>query len=344
MALALKLERPPGHRARRRFWVLFACLVLIGCQPGRADHRNDQQADRPDHPPSTRAISTTPSRPPPDGFPGPSNTGVPSGVKLTPYKGPSTITKCGTVIDAKLITGDLTISVGNGTTSASTPCVTVKNSRINGVVNTGNVPGRFGPLVLTDDEIDAPTNSTLQAVFATNFYLWRVNLHGGANGGIDCAGYCAIHDSWTHDFYNAGVTHYDGIISNGTGGHPMIVDHNTISCGFYAAAPNANGGCSADLGLFGDFSPISHVTVTGNLFVATTVAAGATGPSFCAYGGSEDQKSFPKADHVVFSNNTFQHGSAGGKCGQYGPIADFQSGRGNRWSGNVWDDGGAVFP
>jgi hypothetical protein len=197
---------------------------------------------------------------------------------------------------------------------------------------------------MTDDEINAPNDSEMQAVFATNYYLWRVNVHGGANGGIDCAGYCAIHDSWTHDFYDAGSTHYDGIISNGTGGHPMVVDHNTIGCGFYAAAPGADGGCSADLGLFGDFSPISHVTVSNNLFVASSTGVGGTGPSFCAYAGTEEQKDYPNADHVVFTGNTFERGSATGKCGQYGPITDFSSGRDNRWSHNVWTNGRPVTP
>jgi hypothetical protein len=251
-----------------------------------------------------------------------------------------TVTNCGTVIDAKLITGDLEIDAGNKTTSASTPCVTIKDSLVRGVVSTGVNPGQTGPLVMTDVEVNAPTDSTVQAIGATNFYLERVNVHGGANGGIECYGYCSISDSWIHDFYDAGQTHYDGIISNGNNGFPLVVRHNTVQCNFYAAAKNADGGCSADIGLFGDFAPIRNVTITANLFVAASAAqiSGDLGPAYCFYGGDVSSKKYPVSSNVIVTGNTFQRGP-GGKCGQFGAMADTTASSGNVWSHNVWDDG-----
>ena len=88
-------------------------------------------------------------------FPSAANTGVPTGKVLTAYSGPSVITTCGTVIDSKIVTGLLTIKVGNGTHSSATPCVTIKNSLIRGMINDGYAAQNYGPLLLTDDELDA---------------------------------------------------------------------------------------------------------------------------------------------------------------------------------------------
>jgi hypothetical protein len=268
------------------------------------------------------------------GFPNASTTGVPAGTALSTYTGPLTITKCGVVISNVTINGSLQVAVGNGTHSASTPCVTINNSTINGVVGTGSSTGSDGPLVLNHVEVSAPTTSNVQAVALSNFYLDSVNVHGGANGGVECYGYCSISNSWIHDFYNAGSTHYDGIISNGNSGLPLVIDHNSIGCNFYASAPGANGGCSADLGLFGDFGTISNVTVTNNLFLA--------GPSaYCMYGGNVAGKAYPNPSNVVATGNTFQRG-ANGKCGIYGAIIDWAPGSGDAWSNNVWDDGAVL--
>lgn len=270
------------------------------------------------------------------GFPDGSSTGVPGGVVLSSYSGPLTITACGVVIDGKVINGDLVIRAGNGSTSSGVPCVTVKNSKINGVVDAGDDAGRYGPLVLRGVEISAPANSDQSAVAGSNFYLWAVNLHGGAKGGVQCDGYCAVRDSWIHDFYLTGASHYDAIFTNGTGGAPLVIDHNSLACMFYASSSSATGGCSANVGLFGDFSPVSYVTVTNNLFLASPQA------SYCLYGGSVASKAYPTADHVTVSGNVFQRG-ANNKCAAYGPVADWTAGS-NTWSGNTWDDGQPVNP
>ena len=83
---------------------------------------------------------------PDDGkFPGPDNTGVPAGTALQPYTGPMTITKDGTVIDAKEIRGRLVIEASN---------VTIKRSKINGNVDSDS---GSSSVVVEDTEIDAGT-------------------------------------------------------------------------------------------------------------------------------------------------------------------------------------------
>jgi hypothetical protein len=320
-----------GTTAKRICATLFgALLALSACSHSRPKAR--PHAAMPS-PPS----SSVSSRPVVSGWPGSANTGVPAGTVLSAYTGPMTITQCGTVISDKTINGDITIAVSNHTSSPSTPCVTIRDSLIHGTVNAGSTPGATGPLVMTSVEVAAPTTSIQSSVVGTNYYLWQVNVHGGARGAIQCAGNCAIHDSWTHDFYLAGATHYDGIISNGTNGDPLLIDHNTIECNFYASAPGATGACSADIGLFGDFSAITNVTITNNLLVGTNY------PSYCLYGGATPTKAYPTPHNVTVTGNTFQHGPTG-KCASYGPVAAWAPGNGNTWTHNTWDHGRPVTP
>jgi hypothetical protein len=323
-------------------------LVLAGCGSG-SHHPSPSASAKParttatsPQPVTVTSVQAAPSATTSavaSGYPDASSTGVPVGTVLTTYHGPTELTKCGTVINAKIIRANLDVDVGNKSSSPNTPCVTIVDSILIGTVNTGPDPGKLGPLVLRHVEVAPPPNSLQQGVIGSNFYLYNVNIHGGANGGVDCAGYCGVYDSWIHDFYLAGATHYDGIMTNGLYNNtPMTIEHNTIDCDFYAQAAGATGGCSADVGLYGDFAPTSYVSVERNLFVASLAQA------YCFYGGAEQSKKFPNPTHVVVTDNTFQRGS-NGKCANFGPVAYYASGApGNDWSGNVWNDGGELSP
>ena len=92
-----------------------------------------------------------------------------------------------------------------------------------------------------------------------------------------------------------------------------------------------------------DFAPINHNTITNNL-----IATNNAGIGFCVYGGGTPGKPYSSdptnATYVVYRNNVFQRG-ANGKCGTYGPVTHFVSGRtGNEWTGNIWDNGTTVPP
>lgn len=252
------------------------------------------------------------------GFPNNCTTGVPAGTTLTSYTGSMTIAS-GT-IDSKIINGDVTV----------TGTVTIQNSKIN-----GSVTNTSGHLTLTDDEIIGNnSDETNSLVFGPNITARRINVHDG-KANFQCQdGGCFIYDSYFHDPYLIQAYHYDVIGSNGVDG--FTIDHNTLQCKFSGSAPGATGGCSADLGFFGDFAPITNVTVNNDLFMASD------DPGYCVItNASKPGKAYPTGSNLIWTNNTFQKGS-NGKCGQYGPVDNWADGNGNIWSGNKWDDGTAL--
>jgi hypothetical protein len=266
--------------------------------------------------PGTGATKGPAGPPSTSGFPGSSSTG-PRGVTLAAYSGPCKITKAGTVIDGKSVNCGLDIRAKN---------VVVKRSKVKGHVNSDD----GGSVTIQDSEVDVGTGYEA-SVSGTNLTVQRSNIHGG-EASVNCWGNCTITDSWLHGQYMpAGENwHLDAFLSNGASN--VVLKHNTLACDHDGSQ---DGGCSANVGIFGDFAKNSRYTVDHNLFVASE------GMSYCTYGGSTDSKPYP-ADNMVFTNNVFQRGS-NGKCGQYGPVAAFDPGRpGNRWENNIWENGQPV--
>jgi hypothetical protein len=262
---------------------------------------------------STNGPSGPPST---SGFPGASSTGT-RGASLAAYSGPCKITKAGTVIDGKSVKCGLDIRAKN---------VVIKHSKVSGHVNSDD----GGSVTIQDSEVDVGTGYEA-SVSGTNLTVQRSNIHGG-EASVNCWGNCTITDSWLHGQYMpAGENwHLDAFLSNGASN--VILRHNTLACDHDGSR---DGGCSANVGIFGDFAQNSHYTIDHNLFVASE------GMSYCTYGGSTDSKPY-LADNMVFTNNVFQRGS-NGKCGQYGPVAAFDPGRpGNKWENNIWENGQPV--
>lgn len=269
--------------------------------------------------------------PPPSakGFPDASNTGVPRGTALGTYTGSCTITTNNRVIDAKILNCDVSIRATG---------VVIKRSKINGSVNTNE--GTSYSFTLQDSEVDAGVVQGA-VVGTTNMTIIRSNIHGGATS-VYCYSNCTIRDSYLHgQRLPAGVDwHLGTFLANDNGNDPggttnAHLVHNTLICD---AQPNsADGGCSGNVNLFGDFGPVNSVTVDNNFFGANT------GLSYCVYGGSSSSKPY-QPDHIVIINNVFQRGS-NRKCGAYGPVTGFDTRRlGNLWSNNVWDDQSPVPP
>lgn len=292
--------------------------------------------------PTTKPTTPTTKPPVPGAFPSTANTGVPAGTRLTNYVGPMEIRSCGVVIDSKIVNGDLTILAGNGTRSYATPCVTIKNSLIKGTVDDkyadfvcGSRVG-CGPVNMVDDEVAIPRAANVAAVSESNIYMWRNYVHG-ARSGVQCDGFCQIRDSYVvadHVFEDA---HMDAFISNGNYGHPMVLEHNSFLCLPVNGPVPDHAGCSADVGLFGDFSPISNMTVTNNLFKATNEAG------YCAYTGAGlSSKPYPRGTNLVWKNNVFERG-AHGTCGFGGAVRDWAANAGNVWCNNTWDNKVAVL-
>lgn len=250
-------------------------------------------------------------------FPNASNTGVPDKTRLAEYSGPMTITANNTVIDSKLIRGELVIAAKN---------VTVRRSKL-----IGNIRNEHSDTSVTivDSEIDGG-RSFQPAVGYDNITMTGVNVHG-ARVSVLCGSNCLIENSWLHGQYlkpDSGW-HVDGYLSNG--GENVVLRNNTLEC-----EPQGNasgGGCTAPAASFGDFAPLRNITFDGNLFVATP-------GSYCLYGGhNPDKPHGANPTMIVIKNNVFQRGH-NRKCGIWGAVTSFnRTGNGNIFLNNTWNDG-----
>lgn len=257
----------------------------------------------------TRARRIRPRPPAVSTYPDATNTGwAPTGVTLTPYGGPSTITTNGTTIDSKEITTCLTIQANN---------VTIKRSWIHGCTGTYAIDnyasGSGGTgLLLEDLTLDCPTTEAGHTGVAdSNYTARRVKVNGCENGlwaendGLP-SGTVLIEDSYIERVLSdaaPGGPHPDGI-QIPSNGHDITIQHNTI-------INTANGTTSNPSN--------SAVTMGGaivNLTLTNNLMAGGGYTLYCnqtAFGGGPT--------NVVYTNNHFSTRFAL-TVGSNGPTAD----------------------
>lgn len=285
-------------------------------------------------------------------WPGPHNTGYPHGlpgdtrtpVTLTPYTGPTTIRSCGVSIDSKLVDDTLVIEAGNGTTSAATPCVTIRNSLVKGVIFAEKTS--YGPTLIEDTEV-APTDLPFwENIGRSNFFATRVDSHGG-QGVIKCELNCVATDSWVHGMELGGSYHYNAFGGNGT--NRFTIDHNYASCGDWSGVsdPTDDAGCSAVIGFYGDYDPIQNIAITRN-FLASTFSN--TGESihrqagYCLNPGYYPGKPYPDTANLTVTDNLFARGSTN-TCGVFGPSNSLHARgepNGSIWERNRYADGASI--
>jgi len=276
-------------------------------------------------------------------WPGPGNTGVPTGTVLTSYTGPCTITTAGTVIDHRNVTcATLDIRVAN---------VVIRMSMLNGTdVNNGDIGDTSDPFhaahlsasfTITDSTVVNGARDQCACVGYHDFTATRVNVVGG-NRGLYCELRCTIVDSWTHARALQGQQHASGMREE----QYTTITHSTLSCDYTGPFTNSEIGCSAALTGYADFAPIHDSTVTRNLFIANPI-----GEEYCSYGGGTLGKPFSgdplNGVRQVFRENVYQKGRrANGSialCGNSGAVTDWPTGKtGSVFTANVWDDGTAV--
>ena len=298
--------------------------------------------------------ANTPGGPDPWGgcWPGPQNTGYPKGlpgdtrapVALTNYTGPTTIRSCGVVIDSKIVDSTIIVEAGNGTKSKSTPCVTIRNSLVKGVIFAEQ--SKFGPVLVEDTEVVPSDLPWWENIGRNNMFVYRVNSHGG-EGVIKCESNCEARDNWVHGMELGGQYHYNAFGGNGTDG--FVIDHNYASCGDWAevSSPGGDAGCSAVIGFYGDFAPIQNIRISRN-FLVSTFDISSSGlfrqSGYCLNPGYYVGKPYPAPSNVTVSDNLFGRGKSG-KCGVYGPTNSLNARgatNGNVWQDNRYEDGAAI--
>ncbi|GIJ59286.1 hypothetical protein Vau01_068020 [Virgisporangium aurantiacum] len=268
--------------------------------------------------------SPSTSQPPPSGdFPNESNTGVPAGVQPTPYTGSCDFRTDNQVIDGKVVDcGGILVYATN---------VTFRNSVVLSAILTN---ADDASVTVENSEVRAGATS-YAGVGGSHLTVLGSEITGGQHS-VHCGGNCLVQDSYLHGQYNDpnDAFHNNGFLSNG--GATMVVRHNTLWCS--PVDNTMGGGCSTNLSLFGDFAPITNVTVEGNYFHATP-------GGYCGSFGYNPSKQFgSNPTGVVVRNNVFERGT-NNRCGAYGPATSFlATGAGNAWTGNTWADGATVDP
>lgn len=261
-------------------------------------------------------------------WPGPDNTGVPSGVVLSSYTGPCAITADNTVIDAKTVNCVLSVRAAN---------VQITRSQINGGVDVPSTASSNASFAISDSSIFIGDNLNT-GLMRRNFTANRVDIVGGRRS-VYCASNCTVENSWVHAQGGDpdGAAHFSGVRME----QYTTYRHNSITC---EATRVPGSGCSAGLTGYGDFAPIQNNLIEKNLFYR-----GANGGSTaCAYGGSSgDDGGKPygnQAMNIRFIGNRFVR-SENGLCGNLRTIIDFNPSRpGNVWTDNSYHDGGKIAP
>lgn len=260
-------------------------------------------------------------------WPGTDNTGVPTGVVLSNYTGPCTVTVANTVIDAKTVNCTLSIQAEN---------VRITRSQINGGVDVPTSAPANASFAISDSSIHIGDNLNT-GLMRRNFTANRVDITGGRRS-VYCVSNCTVENSWVHAQGGDpnGQAHFSGMRME----QYSTFRHNTITC---EATRVPGSGCSAGLTGYGDFAPIQNNLIERNLFYR----GGGGGSTACAYGGSSGDTGGKPYGHLAmnirFIGNRFVR-SSNGLCGNLRTIIDFNASRpGNEWTDNRYDDG-AVIP
>ena len=282
-------------------------------------------------------------------WPGAQNTGYPKGltgdnrkpVTLTPYTGPTTIRSCGVVIDSKIVNQSILIEAGNNTKSKSTPCVTIRNSLVKGVIFSEKPS--YGPTLIEDTEVAPPDLPWWENIGRSNVFVYRVNSHGG-EGVVKCDNNCEAKDNWVHGMELGGAYHYNAFGGNGT--NAFRIEHNYATCGDWEkiSKPTSDAGCSAVVGFYGDYAPIQNITITRN-YLASTFDMSTSGVNrqsgYCLNPGYYPGKPYPDTKNLTVTDNVFARGGSS-KCGVFGPTNSLNkrgAPNGNIWTNNRYNDG-----
>lgn len=266
------------------------------------------------------------------GYPDAANTGVPAGMRLRQVpaqvsRGPGwyydprgwlEVDGNGAVLQGLSVTHTIDVSASD---------VTIKDVQVTQPGNYFGIDLRHTHNVtIEDSDISSPYSDAQRLMVgikdvygdSTGTRILADNIWHTATGVQIGAG--LIEGNYIHSVgYRAG-DHVNGITVNG-GTAPLQIRHNTVF---------VNLGQTDAISLFEDFG------VEANKVIADNLVAGG---GYSIYGGQNSGG--PAAYNIRIVGNRisrlyYQHG------GQFGPLAAFNpDGRGDVWSGNIWDGSGA---
>lgn len=300
-ALIIKNNAPLANTYVTFYW------HVDGIQPTTSPSSSASATSTPTITPSqtpTPTPTATQSSLPPTGWPDASNTGVPSGTTLT-NSGSINVTTDGQVIDAKNITGTITVNASN---------VVIKNSKINAGTAYWGIEIDSGSATIQDSEI---TGSAAGAVWGKHYTLLRDNIHDFHGDGMKLNEGVTVKDSWIHNATTQNGQHADGMQLE-VGASNVLIQHNSIN--------PLESGSNAAVFIKNDLGPdntVGPVTVDHNLL-------GGGGFTLYAYKGSSGLIQ----GGVTIENNHFLRDF------EYGPMAINIP---VTCSGNVYDDNNAAI-
>lgn len=272
------------------------------------------------------------ARPSACGYPDATNTGVPSGRTLKSVPGDISsgagwhydsrgwieVDGNGAVLDGISTSASIDVTASNVTIENSKITVTGEGWGIaarhaaNLVIRNNNIssPANTGPNRLMVGIKDIYGDSTGMQVIGNN--IWNTSTGVQIESGL-------IEGNYIHDLGYTSGDHLNGTTSNG-GTRPLTIRHNTIFNKYEQTDA---------ISLFQDFGIQANRTIDDNLLA---------GGGYTIYGGGGSDG---PATNISITNNRFARVFYA-NSGYYGPVAAFDRGGNNVWSGNVWDDTGAV--
>lgn len=267
------------------------------------------------------------------GYPDATNTGVQDGVALKNVPGDIT-SGPGWSYDARgWISVHTEGAVLENITTSATIDIQADNTTVRNVRSTASGE-TFGIAIrsaenttITDSEIMPPTSQLRLLVGIKDIYgdasgtkVLRTEITNTSTGVQIPSG--LIEGNYIHSMGMASGDHINGQTSNG-GTTQLTIRHNTIL--------NEYGQTDA-VSLFQDFG------VEANRLIENNLLAGGGYTIYAGAGSKGATSNIVVRDNRV-STMYFPNG------GQYGPATAFEKqGSGNVWSGNIWDETGAVIP
>ncbi len=248
-------------------------------------------------------------------WPGPSNTGVPSGVRLTVTTGDLTITQPGYVLENTEVRGCISIAAGANNVIIRNVRVKANCSKL--ILNDAGAKG----LQVIDSELDGNDFANSDAGIAGNHYtLRRVNIHSTADG-IKGGSNVLIQDSYIHDLHITNDSHNDALQALDADGltirhNTAIVDDGATSCIIFSQNANSDW-------------EMRNVQISRNLLA---------GGAFTVYGGYQAGKDDPaRASDISITENRIST-AIFPRGGAFGPLTSIDAPIVTH-SGNVWIDG-----